>query len=72
MVPLLTNAGSAPWCPSHAGAGMLHTKFFFGRGGHPSQVWRGRDCCSCKHMPWAFCSQEGLKHASYVSDIAQL
>ena len=28
IVPLLTSAASAPWRPSHAGAGMLHTKFF--------------------------------------------
>ena len=28
LVPLLTNAASAPCRPSHAGAGMLHTKSF--------------------------------------------
>ena len=26
LVPLLTSVASAPWHPSHAGAGMLHTK----------------------------------------------
>ena len=28
LVPLLTSAVSAPWCPSDAGASMLHTKPF--------------------------------------------
>ena len=26
VVPLLTSAASARWCPPHAGAGMLHIK----------------------------------------------
>ena len=28
VVPLLTGAASTPWCPSHAGVSMLHTKSF--------------------------------------------
>ena len=35
VVPLLTSAASAPWRPSHAGAGMLHKKCF-----QDSEVWR--------------------------------
>ena len=33
VVLLLTSAASAPWCPSHAGTGMLHTLHTLGGGG---------------------------------------
>ena len=63
VVPLLTNGASAPWCPSHAVIGILHTKSSktvkFG-GCSPPLIWKigsgGSGTPSVTHQWCAACS----------------
>ena len=51
VVPLLTSAASAPWCPSHASAGMLHTKSFPRQQSLDGPYLAGREGCMKPNTP---------------------